>query len=75
MHQKHWPSIYRVNVNINLMEQNVIEINSGIMIIANVNGNPSSCNCENGKYLASIMDEIINTEETNFNEKNKTCKT
>ena len=38
--------------------------------------NPSACNCENGKYLASIMDdsvitcdEIINAEETNFDEK------
>ena len=33
----------------------------------------SICNCKNGKYLASIMDEIIceeilNTEETKFNE-------
>ena len=42
--------------------------------------NPSTGNCENGKYLASIMDEIIcdeiiNSEETNFNEKNITCKT
>ena len=41
--------------------------------------NPSTCNCENEKYLASVLvkiifDEIINTEETNFNEKNTTCK-
>ena len=47
--------------------------------------NPSTCNCENGKYLASIMDdsaiicdEVIDADadkeansnnETNFNEK------
>ena len=44
--------------------------------------NPAPCNCENGKHLASIMDdsvitydEIIGVEETNFNEKNITCKT
>ena len=42
--------------------------------------NPAICNCENGKYLASIMDEIIcdeiiNTEEINFNEKNRNYKT
>ena len=44
--------------------------------------NLSTCICENGKYLASIMDdsvitcdEIIDVEETNFNEKNITCKT
>ena len=46
------------------------------------------CNCENAKYLASIMDDSVikcdeviepNNEEiktipTNFNEKNITCK-
>ena len=42
--------------------------------------NPATCNCENRKYLASIMDkiicdEIIDVKETNFNEKNITCKT
>ena len=47
--------------------------------------NPATCSCENGKYLASIMndsvitcDEIIEepkTVPTNFNEKNATCKT
>ena len=44
--------------------------------------NPATCNCENGKYLASIMDdsvitcdEIIDVEEKNFDEKNITCKT
>ena len=38
--------------------------------------NPATCNSENEKYLASIMDdsvithdEIIYTEETNFNKK------
>ena len=37
---------------------------------------------KDGKYLGSIMDdsaiicdEIIDFKETNFNEKNKTCKT
>ena len=51
--------------------------------------NPSTCNCENGKYLASIMDnsviicdeviksydEEIKTIPTNFNKKYITCKT
>ena len=43
--------------------------------------NPSTCTCENGKCLANIMndsaityDEIIYTEEKNFNEKDITCK-
>ena len=38
--------------------------------------NLATCNCENGKYLANIMDdsvitcdEITDVEETNFNEK------
>ena len=40
--------------------------------------NLSTCNCENGKYLASIMDdsaiicdEIIDVKEKNFNKKKK----
>ena len=51
--------------------------------------NPATCNCENGKYLASVMDdstiicdevigsydEKIKTISTNFNEKNLTYKT
>ena len=32
MNQKHKPSIYHVNVNVTLMEQNVSEINGGITI-------------------------------------------
>ena len=44
--------------------------------------NPSICICENGKYLASIMDDsaiicdqIIYAAEPNFIEKDITCKT
>ena len=51
--------------------------------------NPSACNCENGKYLANIMnDSVIIYDEatepyeeeikpipTNFNEKKSTFKT
>ena len=50
----------------------------------NVVWNPATCNCENGKYLASIMedstiicDDIIKSydEETNFKEEKAICKT
>ena len=52
--------------------------------------NPAICNCENGKYFASIMDdsriicdevmksyddEEIKTIPTNFNEEKEICKT
>ena len=48
--------------------------------------NPGTCSCENGRYLASIMDDWVmkcdkifeeetNTVTTNFNEKNAICKT
>ena len=44
--------------------------------------NPSTCSCENGKYLASIMDnltitcdEIRDVEGTSCIEKKRTCKT
>ena len=85
---------YQVNVNANLMEQNVIQTNGGITINVDVSmkiiiyvkkivSNSATCNCENWKYLASIMydsaiicDEIIKsyhkeikTIPTNFNKK------
>ena len=83
------------------MEKNVIHISGGITINVAVNvrkhhicekdyvWNPAICNCENGQFLASIMDdsvikcdeviesydEEIKTIPTNFIEKNVTCKT
>ena len=61
-------SIYHANVNVDLMEENVIQINGGIMInvdtsVKNVMyeedyfGNPAACNRENGKHSSSIMDD------------------
>ena len=68
-----------------MRKQNVSQINRGMMI--NVTEckkhhicekeyvwYPSTCICENGKYLASITDkiicdELIDVKETNFNEK------
>ena len=76
------------------MGQSVIQINGRITINTYVNvdiwkrlcekdyvWNPATFNCENRKYLASIMDKItcdkiIGVEETNFDKKgNITCKT
>ena len=51
------------------MKKNVIQINGGITINVDVSvkkhhicekdfvWNPATCNCENGKYLASIIDD------------------
>ena len=68
------------------MGQYVIQINGGITINVNVSvkdrhihekdyvSNPATCNCENVKYIGSIMgdsvimhDEITYSEETSFN--------
>ena len=53
------------------MKQNVIEMNGGITINVAVSiknrcekdyvWNPATCNWENGKYLASIMDASVIT--------------
>ena len=47
--------------------------------------NPPTCSCKNGKYLASIIDNLViicdeitdveTTNQTNFNEENITCNT
>ena len=52
------------------MEENVIQINGGIMINIDVSKknsicekdyilNPASCSCKNGKYLANITDDSV----------------
>ena len=85
------------------MEENVIQINVGITINVDVSvknvmyvknyydyvWNRTTCSCEYGKYLASIMDDSVimcdeiiqsynqgtKTVTTNFNEKNILCRT
>ena len=98
MNQKHSQSKYHPNVNVSGMVENVIQLESGIAINVGASlkikknhvceediWNPTTCNCENGKYLASNIDNLVITcdeiiEETktapkNFNEKNAICKT
>ena len=74
----------------NLVEENVIQINGGITINVDLSvkniiyvkkdyiWNPSTCSCENGKYLATIIeysaimyDELIERDDT---EKKKLMK-
>ena len=60
--------MYHANVNADLMEENVIQINGGIMINASVKkchicekdyvSNPATFSCDNVKYLSSIMDDL-----------------
>ena len=70
MNRKRQQSMYHLNknVNVDLMGKNVIQINGGTTINVDVSvrkhhvcekdyiWNPSTCSCENGKYLASIID-------------------
>ena len=67
------------------MVESIIQIKSGILINVDASvkrnyiWNPATCSCENGKYLANIMDnsvitcdeivEEIKAVPTNFNEK------
>ena len=94
MNRKHEQSIYHANVNVNLLVESVIQIKIGIMI--NVSWmwkkhhtcekdyiwNPATCGCENGNYLASIIDnsmitcdEIIDMEAKLYDEETKTNTT
>ena len=95
MDRKHQQSIYHRNVNVNLNEKIVIQINwwnndkcswecnKRHACKKDYVWNPATYNCENGKYLVSIIDdsasmcvEIIESynDETNFNEKKANCK-
>ena len=63
--------MYLANVNVNLMEENVIQIKSGISVNVDANvkkkhicekcyiWNPASYSCENSKYLASIINSDL----------------
>ena len=78
-----------MNVNVDLMEQYVIHINGRVTInidvsvkyiihIKNYVWNPATCNCENEKYLARIMDDsVITCDEVteSYNGKIKTIPT
>ena len=77
------------------MEGNVVSIKRGIMINVDVSvkkhhicekdyiWNPATCSCENGKYLASIIDDSVSTYDgiiekkvpTNVNEKSNLSNT
>ena len=46
--------------DLGLMEENVIQLNGGIMATV---WNPDTCSCENGKYLAIITDDSVITCE------------
>ena len=72
MNQKHQKNIYHPNVNVTVMVKNVIQIKIGITINVHVNAslrknnawkdyiwNPSTCTCENGKYLESIIGDSV----------------
>ena len=70
------------NVNVNLMEENVSQIKSGIMRNVNVSiecekayiWNSATCSCENGNYLASITADLVSTFDE-FAEETKTVPT
>ena len=76
------------------MKKNVIQINGGITINVDMSvknvmfvkknyvWNPATCNCQNGKYLASIMnnsaimcDEVTDAEAKSNNKETKTVPT
>ena len=65
--------MHHVNLNVNLMVENVLQTKYEIM--ANVGAsvkniiyikkdsiwNPATCSCEDGKYLASIINDLVIT--------------
>ena len=75
MKLKQWQNIFHVIVNANSIAQYIIEIKNRIIKRANVNVkiiiknyhtykkdyscNPSTCICENSKYLKSVADTLV----------------
>ena len=80
--------MYRADVNVNLMVENVIQIKSGCeckkhhICEKDYIWNPGTCSCENSKCLEGtidssviLCDEIIGAEETTTIPKNIICET
>ena len=64
MNQKKQQSIYYENAHIDLMEKIVIQMNVDVnvknfMYVKDYFCNPAACNCQNGKYLATIKDDSV----------------
>ena len=71
MKLKQWQNIFQVIVNTNSIEQHVVQNKNGIVKNVNVNVkiflkvkkdyslNPSTCICENSKYLKSVFDTSV----------------
>ena len=68
------------------MEENVIQINGGITVNADVSVknvicekdyilNPSTCSCKNGKYLTNVMDDLEITFDDVIESYDKETKT
>ena len=94
MKLKKWQIIFHVIVNVNSIVQHVIRIkneitkhvNANVKVIVNIkikySCNPSTCICENSKYLKSIddtsvteYDEIIIVMDTIATKKTNTIAT
>ena len=68
--------IGRITINDNVSVKNIIHQHQHHVCEKDHVWNPATCNCENGKNLASIMDDsvitcdkITDVEEINFKEK------
>ena len=71
MKLKQWQNIFHVIVDANSIAQHVIRAKNGIVKHVNVNAknyckckkdyswNPSTCICENSKYLKSVADTSV----------------
>ena len=55
MNQKHWQSLYHANLNVNLLEENVIQINGGLMVNVDVS-------VKNIVYVKKILHVVAQME-------------
>ena len=55
MNQKHWQRLYRANLNVNLLEENVTRINGGLMVNVDVS-------VKNIVYVKKILHVVAQME-------------
>ena len=55
MNQKHWQSLHHANLNVNLLEENVTQINGGLMVNVDVS-------VKNIVYVKKILHVVAQME-------------
>ena len=68
-------NVFHASVNVNSMEENLIQIKKCHVCEKDCVWNPTTCSCENEKYLATMMDDLAIMCDKNIESYDKETRT